>query len=629
MRKTPFAAAALALGTAMAALAGAALLLRAPRASRSGGLEAPGGTALLPPGTQVQVPAPAGSVEDLRAKVAPGGDRFVVEEADEAIEPRLEVLKRAFLEPGSETARAAAAEVLAEGFTARGIPPGATREILAEDGLAVREGLPGRGAPERAAQGAGGFLRAIGELIAPLERLEGAAFKVIQVLGDPASGALASTAIFELSGGLDGGRRWQWTGTADLSWRLTGTAASPGWRLSAWEMRDVLRAELEAKPFADVTEAALGASPVYRDLLVPGIDEFRARLDAATGIDVYGHHGAAAGDFDSDGIDDLYVCMPPGLPNVLFRGRGDGTFADQSRGSGADVVDGTHHALFLDLENDGDQDLFLVTETGALVLRNEGGTFREAPGVVPPIAAARSTPISAAAADHDLDGDLDVYLCAYVFWRGAVGEVGSRLPFPYHEARNGAPNFLFRNRGDGTFEDATPGSGLDRDNDRFSFAAAWGDADGDGDPDLYVANDFGSNQYYRNDGGGRFTEAARESGIEDVGAGMSVAWEDYDSDGDLDLYVGNMLSSAGRRVTGTPDYKASSPSLQALYRRHARGNSLFRNRGDGTFEEVSEASRAYFGRWAWASGFVDFNLDGREDIFVQNGFITNARKDDL
>ena len=120
-----------------------------------------------------------------------------------------------------------------------------------------------------------------------------------------------------------------------------------------------------------------------------------------------------------------------------------------------------------------------------------------------------------------------------------------------------------------------------------------------------------------------------DAGVEDVGAGMSVSWEDYDNDGDLDLYVGNMFSAAGQRVTGGDDYKADDRQLQSVYRRHARGNSLFRNSGDGTFEDVSLESGAWFGRWAWGSDFLDFNLDGHEDIYVQNGFLTNSREHDL
>lgn len=584
---------------------------------------------------------PLSSVESLRAKVTTGQDRFTVERAGQEIEPRLDVLKRLFLDPSSDAARAAASDVLSRQVHLSGFLPPGEAPILGQAGMSVhRQELPRENGEDAATTEADpeGFLKAVMNLISPQSKLDSASFKVIEIQGALASGALESTVVFELAGAVGSapgkGERRQRSGTAVLSWRKEGREKegpeNGAWKLARWQTKESVRATLRATPFQDVTGAALGANLSYRDLILPSIDHFRERIDAASGMDVYGHHGAAVGDANGDGLDDIYVAMPPGLPNLLYLGLNDGTFADGSRESGADALDGTYQALFLDLENDGDQDLFLVTETGILLLANDGrGRFAETPSGLPDMSVSRATPISAAVADYDIDGFADAYVCSYVFWRGTVGEVGSRLPFPYHEAHNGAPNFLFRNRGDGTFEDATEKSGLDVDNNRFSFAASWGDYDSDGDPDIYVANDFGSNNLYRNGGNGTFTEVTREAGVEDVGAGMSVAWEDYDLDGDLDLYVGNMLSSAGRRVTGTPDYKQASPELQKLYRRHARGNSLFRNRGDGTFEDVSEATRAHFGRWAWSSGFVDFNLDGREDIFVQNGFISNARKDDL
>ena len=172
-------------------------------------------------------------------------------------------------------------------------------------------------------------------------------------------------------------------------------------------------------------------------------------------------------------------------------------------------------------------------------------------------------------------------------------------------------------------------SGLDVNNRRFSLAASWCDYDDDGDQDLYVANDFGKNNLYRNEGGGKFRDVAAEAGVEDQGNGMSVAWEDYDNDGRFDLYVGNMWSSAGSRIVEQPGFEKGGAELQAVYRRMARGNSLFRNLGGGRFEDVSLATRTFFGRWAWSCQFIDHDADGREDLFVANGFVTNENTDDL
>ena len=118
--------------------------------------------------------------------------------------------------------------------------------------------------------------------------------------------------------------------------------------------------------------------------------------------------------------------------------------------------------------------------------------------------------------------------------------------------------------------------------------------------------------------------------MEDIGAGMSVAWEDYDNDGWLDLYVGNMWSSAGQRTTMQAQFQPSAnPRVRASFRRHAKGNTLFHNRGDGTFEDVSDQAGVSMGRWAWSSNFFDLDLDGLEDIYVANGYITNESTRDL
>jgi Flp pilus assembly protein TadD/peroxiredoxin len=106
---------------------------------------------------------------------------------------------------------------------------------------------------------------------------------------------------------------------------------------------------------------------------------------------------------------------------------------------------------------------------------------------------------------------------------------------------------------------------------------------------------------------------------------MSAAFLDYDNDGLLDIYTGNMWSDAGRRVTTAPAFMPDAPAdVRALYRRHVRGNSLFRNRGDGRFEDKTLDARAEMGRWAWSSDTLDFDNDGWEDLYVVNGMLTRG-----
>jgi tetratricopeptide (TPR) repeat protein/peroxiredoxin len=210
-----------------------------------------------------------------------------------------------------------------------------------------------------------------------------------------------------------------------------------------------------------------------------------------------------------------------------------------------------------------------------------------------------------------------------------VSEDKAGPPAPYHDAHNGSPKVLLRNDGHGRFVDVTEEVGLDQNNDGFSFAAAWADYDEDGWPDLLVANDFGRKNLYHNEGkvNGRvrFKDVAAQAGVEDYGAGMSAAFVDYDNDGHLDIYTGNMWTAAGQRVTAQPGFMPDAPpAMHGIYRRHVRGNSLFRNRGDGTFEDVTVKAGAEFGRWAWSSDAFDFDGDGWEDLYVVNGMFTRA-----
>ena len=111
---------------------------------------------------------------------------------------------------------------------------------------------------------------------------------------------------------------------------------------------------------------------------------------------------------------------------------------------------------------------------------------------------------------------------------------------------------------------------------------------------------------------------------------MKAAWGDYNNDGWMDLYVSNMFSSAGSRITHHAKFKSGADQTDlAGFRRHARGNSLFENRGDGTFADRGIESGTTMGRWAWGSLFVDIYNDGWRDVYVTNGFVTADNNNDL
>jgi hypothetical protein len=362
-----------------------------------------------------------------------------------------------------------------------------------------------------------------------------------------------------------------------------------------------------------------GEDPAYEEHFLPGMVTWQGRLGRGLGFSDQSHQGVAIGDVDGDGLEDLFLPQPGGLPNRLYLHQPDGSLRDHSAAAGVDFLDATRSALLVDLDDDGDLDLVMGVGTRLAFLSNDGsGRFTvEVAGPAPEIT-------SLAAADFDGDGWLDIYVCRYL-----NPYEDAAVPTPYHDANNGLDNLLLRGGPDWRYADVTAAVGLDMNNRRFSFAASWEDYDDDGDQDLYVANDFGRNNLYRNDGGS-FVDVAAEAGVEDISAGMGVAWGDMDRDGRMDLYVSNMDSSAGKRIAYQREFSpgAGEGMLDDL-RRHARGNSLFRNRGDGSFEDVTLEREVHRGLWAWGSIFADLNNDARLDLVVPNGFATNDRADDL
>ena len=378
--------------------------------------------------------------------------------------------------------------------------------------------------------------------------------------------------------------------------------------------------------FVEKTASAfIGAQNVYSEEILPGTDYWRARLQGDFNIDVSGLTGLALGDANGDGLEDLYFCQQGGLPNRLFLRNPDGTLRDHSKQAGVDWMELTRAALFVDFDNDGDQDLALTQGIYYVIMENVGDTRFEKRIEEKSL----SHLYALAATDYDNDGDVDLYVCGRNPSRdthGGQGFLGT--PIPFHDANNGGPNILLNNAGNWKFKDVTLESGMDRDNRRYSYAAAWEDFDNDGDQDLYVANDFGRNCLYSNDNG-KFSNIANVAGVEDISSGMGATWADIDNNGAMDLYVSNMFSSAGNRIAYQRHFRQDSADSLAEFRRHARGNSLFTNNGDGTFADVSVEAGVSLGRWAWGSQFADLNNDGWRDLVVANGFITAEGTGDL
>ena len=572
----------------------------------------------------------ASAEQQLAAKVDPTRDTFASEALGERIAQRLDELGLQ-LKQSPENADSVA-EMLADGFRAVGWG-GREVSIRSEPPLHLYRRVD----PQGEEIGRERFLAEFRSLTAAYRQIETAEFEVVGITvdsdRDPARVATrvetrVETKIhFDIVGLAAGeeSQRIQQTGEWVLDWRRTPQGQ---WLVHRWRAGQRTRAVASHALFVDVSEQALGANASYRDQLRHGVDHWRSRLDGALGVDVYGHQGVSVGDIDGDGDDDLYVSQPSGLPNRLFRNDGGFSFVDVTADAGVGVLDSTSMSLFADADNDGDQDLIVITALAPLLFRNDGqGVFRIDPEAFKFSSEPQGQLTSAAMADYDLDGDLDLYVCAYRY-HGGTGP--RHAPTPYHDANNGPPNFLLRNRGDGTFEDVTQASGLDQNNTRFSFAASWADYDADGRPDLYVANDFGRNNLYRNYGDGTFTDVAARLGVEDVGAGMSASWFDYDRDGRLDLYVGNMWSAAGLRVSSQTAFQQTlSGDVRNLYERHAKGNTLFRGQAQGTFADVTFDAGVAHGRWAWSSDALDFDNDGDEDLYIANGYVTNADTKDL
>ena len=329
--------------------------------------------------------------------------------------------------------------------------------------------------------------------------------------------------------------------------------------------------------------------------------------------------GVAILDYDNDGWPDVFLVNGsrlPGTPNDaptshLYRSNGDGTFSDVTAKAGLAGEGWGQGVCAGDYDNDGHIDLFVTYYGHQVLYRNNGdGTFADVTreSGLPAMSPRWNT--GAAFLDFDRDGHLDLFVSAYVAYEDATRYApGSRPDCFWKGLRvmcgpkglSGSQNALYRGKGDGTFSDVSERAGLLKARPAFGFTPLVLDYDNDGWPDVYVANDSTASLLFHNNHDGSFTERGLQAGVALTAdgraqAGMGLAAADYDHDGWLDVVKTNFDDD-------TP--------------------SLYRNLGDGTFEDASLRSglgvnTRYLG---WGVAFVDVDLDGWRDILIVNGHV--------
>ena len=559
-------------------------------------------------------------LDDILRLVAPGSDEFITEKHASEIARVLDLWGQGL--KSSPPALPLLAQCIDPSIESTPLIPAREIPLRAGGGIDVLR----RQFADQAVSGRKRFLEQMKGYLAGVSRVETAEFLIVGLEEIPGTSRKFRVDIrYDLVGTRQDNGREERVGRWRTHWSFK---EGTGWQALRWEAIEETISRAREPIFIDITQQALGQTESYRNQMLRGVDHWRTVLDGACGIEVYGNNGLAAGDFDNDGLDDLYICQPSGLPNRLYRNRGDGTFEDVTETSGVDVLDASACALFADFTNKGLQDLLVVCANGPLLFVNQGeGKFALKRDAFKFGKAPQGTFTHAAIADYDSDGRLDVYFCLYSYY---IGLDQYHYPAPYFDARNGPPNFLFHNEGNGTFQDRTEAAGLNMENDRYSFACAWGDFQSNGRQDLYVANDFGRSNLYRNNGDGTFSAVSDDAHVNDAGAGMSACWFDFDNDGKQDIYVANMWSAAGLRVSDQPRFHEKDPeNVRSFYRQHARGNSLYQNLGNGKFQNVSDSAGVGMGRWAWSSDAFDFDHDGHADLYVANGYISGPDRQDL
>ena len=362
--------------------------------------------------------------------------------------------------------------------------------------------------------------------------------------------------------------------------------------------------------------------------------------------------GVAIGDYDADGLPDVFLTRAFG-GGRLYRNLGNFGFRDVTA-SARLVDDGTWGtgASFVDLDNDGDLDLFVCSfdAPNRFYLNQGDGTFTERAkesGLD-----FKGASVMMAFADHDRDGDLDAYLLtnryipptSEILSTRLVQEDGrSVVPGEFSELvgliekpdgsqkaiKIGQKDHFYRNNGDGTFTDTIDAAGISGTD--MGLGVVWLDYDHDGWPDLYVSNDFyGADKLYHNNGNGTFTDVIAEAVGHTPWFSMGVDSADINNDGLLDLMASDMAATTHYKAkVNMGEMDEQSWFLTAAEPRQYMRNAVFLNSGTSRFMEVARLTGLANTDWTWSVKFADFDNDGWTDVFISNGMTRNWFDSDM